>query len=472
MAWCTRRTSKIRFQIEAIVMSLYIYILILILTAVGCLVVLSKKSKVFNVETIRPFLEAKAFVCIVMLYVLPLPIAVIMGTEGGNLSEDLFTFQDKIPLALIYTSIFLFVFTMCSRLKTPNFNIINYIKKKVIRARISIFTPLWVSLVVVSFTLLMILASQVGGMSNLFLKGYKITDLFVGQGHFAIAFEWLSALLVIWTARGAVSGNKYRYSAGIVMLSLYLLLLLVIGRRGMVVVVGLSTVYLMIQSGYIRRLSLFVPFAALGFILLSWIGLVRGESYDSFAELISILVAKTNDLAAAGDLFVNLSYTLTSGLFVVPFESLPQLMLRFNELGDFWYGSSVFQSLLLLVPGFLVSERPLPLSNWYMQEFYGGGFALNEGRQFFFLSEAYLNFGWLGCVLWAILVAIIIRIFSCNGRLSSYQLLAIRALFFGNLLNFVASDTTSFFVAFLKGYGFIPLIFILFDHTKNKSHHA
>lgn len=467
-----RRTCKIHFQIEAIIMSLYIYIFILVLTAVGCLVVLSKRSKVFNLETTCPFLEAKAFICIVILYVLPLPIAVIMGTEGGNLSEDLFIFQDKIPLALIYTSIFLFVFTMCSRLKVPSFTIINHIKKNVIRARISIFTPLWLSLVVVSFTLLMMLASQVGGMSNLFLKGYKITELFVGQGHFAISFEWLSALLIIWAARGAVSGNKYRYSAGIVMLALYLLLLLVMGRRGMVVVVGLAAVYLMIQTGHIKRLSLFGPFAVIGFILLNWIGLVRGESYASASELISVLVAKTKDLAVAGDLFVNLSYTLTTGLFVVPFESLPQLMLCFNDLGDFWYGSSIFRSLLLLVPGFLMSERPLPLSNWYMQEFYGGGYALNEGRQFFFLSEAYLNFGWFGCVLWAILVAIIIRMFSQSGRLSSYQLLAIRALFFGNLLNFVASDTTSFFVAFLKGYGFIPIVFILFDHAKVKSHHA
>jgi hypothetical protein len=28
-----------------------------------------------------------------------------------------------------------------------------------------------------------------------------------------------------------------------------------------------------------------------------------------------------------------------------------------------------------------------------MKEFYGGGFGLNESRSFFFLAEAYLNFG-------------------------------------------------------------------------------
>lgn len=453
-------------------MPLNICIFVLILTASGCLFVLSKRSKMFDREKKVPFLEAKVFISIVLLYVLPLPIAVIMGTEGGNLSEYLYAFQSKIPLAVIYTSIFIFVYTACSCLKVPNFAITRYLKQYVIRTKIRIFILLWMLLALVCFVLVLMLASQVGGMSSLFLKGYKVTELFVGQGHLAISFEWFSALLVIWAARSAVTGNKYGYFAGIFLIVLYLLLLLVMARRGMVVVVGLSTVYLMIQTGHIKRLSLFVPFVVIGFIILNWIGLVRGESYSSATELVSILITKSYDLAVAGDLFSNLSYTLTSGLFVVPFESLPQLMLRFNELDDFWYGSSIFRSLLLLVPGFLLSERPLPLSNWYMQEFYGGGHALNEGRQFFFLSEAYLNFGWFGCILWAILCAIIIRVFSQNRRPPSYQMLAIRALFFGNLLNFVASDTTSFFVAFLKGYGFIPLAFILLDHAKTKSQYT
>jgi hypothetical protein len=37
-----------------------------------------------------------------------------------------------------------------------------------------------------------------------------------------------------------------------------------------------------------------------------------------------------------------------------------------------------------------------------MQRFYGQGFGLNEGRQFFFLAEGYLNFGPAGVAIVAL----------------------------------------------------------------------
>jgi hypothetical protein len=68
-----------------------------------------------------------------------------------------------------------------------------------------------------------------------------------------------------------------------------------------------------------------------------------------------------------------------------------------------WYGVSVLRTPLYLIPGAIFPDRPLPLANWYMRRFYGGGYGLNEGRAFFFLAEGYLNFMFAGVVLVALL---------------------------------------------------------------------
>jgi len=50
----------------------------------------------------------------------------------------------------------------------------------------------------------------------------------------------------------------------------------------------------------------------------------------------------------------------------------PQLGATYLRAPSFW------------IPGALYPSRPLPLSNWYMKEFYGSGLGLNENRSFFF----------------------------------------------------------------------------------------
>lgn len=165
-----------------------------------------------------------------------------------------------------------------------------------------------------------------------------------------------------------------------------------------------------------------------------------------------------------------LFYTLTYGNFVVPFETLPQIMQSLAQSWDYWLGWSIPRSLALIVPSSFMPDRPLPLANWYMDVFYGGGSSLNEGRQFFFLSEAYLNFGWLGCAIWGLVIAGVFWLFSRpRSRGLTYWELALRSLFFGSLLNFVAADTTGFFISFFKGLGLVPLVFAALGTGKVRS---
>ena len=61
-----------------------------------------------------------------------------------------------------------------------------------------------------------------------------------------------------------------------------------------------------------------------------------------------------------------------------------------------WFGMSYLQAPIYLIPSAIFPDRPVPLAIWYMTRVFGAGEKLNEGRQFFFLAEAYLNFGAFG----------------------------------------------------------------------------
>lgn len=417
-------------------------------------------------------IEAKFLLAITALYAVPLPIAVLLGNEGGNLSVYLYAFSSWLPNALYFTSAFLLFFAGFYRwLFSGNFkkNIWRPIKPYDARR----FKFLWLATFGISVILLELLANEVGGLMNLILSGYHVTELFIGQGHFAISFEWLLSLSVILMSFGIVSENRaFKRWAWVFALALFLVLF-VMGRRGMLVVMLLSFTYLAIQAGWVVKIRRLILPAFVLFIGLNWLGLVRGESYSNLFELRYILLTRTIELNQSGSLVPLLFYTLTYGNFVVPFETLPEIMQNLSQSGDYWLGSSIPRSLTLIFPSALMPDRPLPLSNWYMAVFYGGSSSLNEGRQFFFLSEAYLNFGWLGCGIWGLLIAGVFYYFSRpRPKGLAYWELALRALFFGSVLNFVASDTTGFFVSFFKGLGIIPLIFAFFEARRARNEAA
>lgn len=430
-------------------------ILLQICIASICMVALSWKKPE---EELRVWsLEPRAFILVTLVYTIPLPIAFLSGTEGGNLSEDLDLFAPWLAPALLYVSIFLVVFTF------------TYLKLKGERGdscwskpnshEVTDFKIIWCLAMAVCIFQLKVLSSEVGGIFQLVMAGYKVTELFVGQGHLAVAFEWMMALAILLLCFGIVSGKDSAKHAGIAMLAILALVFAIMGRRGVLAAMFLATIYVSIEVGWIKRIGILILPALLAFIGLNWLGLVRGESYDDLSALSSVLLERTTDLSDSSELLTGLFYTLTQGNFVVSFETLPQLMRKLSDLSDFWFGGSLPRSLLLFLPSTLFPDRPLPLANWYMNEFYGGSAGLNEGRQFFFLGEAYLNFWWFGCVIWGLLIGWIFHKFSrpASGEIG-YLSLATRALFFGSLLNIQASDTVGFLIVFVKGYGFFPII--------------
>jgi hypothetical protein len=422
---------------------------------------------------VRPTsLEAKFLLVVTALYAVPLPIAVLLGNEGGSLSIYMDDFAPWLPSALYFTSGFLLFFVGFYRwfyLRDRKVSSWCAIKSSDTRR----FKLIWLAVFGVSIISLELLARDVGGILALMLSGYHVTELFVGQGHFAVAFEWLLSLSVVLMSYGIMSKKTTLVRSAWVFGVVLFAMLFVMGRRGMLAVMILAFAYLAIEAGWIVRLRRFLLPGMILFIVLNWLGLVRGESYSDFLDLTSVLFVKTADLSDSGELEALLFYTLTHGNFVVSFETLPQIMRNLAQSWDYWLGWSIPRSLALIVPMSIMPDRPLPLSNWYMDVFYGGTSSSNEGRQFFFLGEAYLNFGWLGCAIWGLVIAIVFWLFSRpRSRGLSYWELALRALFFGSLLNFVASDTTGFFVAFFKGFGLVPIVFALLGTRRTRNEAA
>ena len=441
-------------------------ITILILTLIWAWFSLSNKS---STNDSHLNLEAKFFLLVIGLYTLPLPTAVLLGMEGGNLSIYIDNFSPWLPSALYFTSAFILSFVVFYKwvLLSGQKNNTYCLSKLTNRTR---FKLIWWSIFGICILLLHLLARDVGGVLSLVFSGYRVTELFVGQGHFAVSFEWLVSLAVILMSYGIVLKRSFAIRWAWILGVLLFFTLVIMGRRGLLAVMILAYVYLAIQAGWIKRLHRFFVPGLFLFIVMNWLGLVRGESYTDIIDLVTILFTKTLELGDGDGLLIMLFYTLIYGNFVVPFETLPQIMGSLSQSWDYWFGWTIPRSFATLIPNFLMPDRPLPMSNWYMETYYGGGLMLNEGRQFFFLSEAFLNFGWFGLIIWGLVIAAVFKFFFDSQTSEvTYWKLALRALFFGSLLNFVASDTTGFFVAYLKGWALIPLVFALLDKKNAKN---
>jgi hypothetical protein len=112
------------------------------------------------------------------------------------------------------------------------------------------------------------------------------------------------------------------------------------------------------------------------------------------------------------------------------------------------FGATYLRTPLFFIPSALYPSRPLPLSNWYIKQFYESGLGLNEGRQFFFLAEGYLNFGTLGVLAtmfaWGVFLGTCRNYLHANRENPGVALLYAFAIAF--IMRGIAGDSTSVLV--------------------------
>lgn len=430
--------------------------LVIYITSIFISFIIISPKKFSNLFKLKHFLPI-FFLLVVALYTIPLSLFYYSGSEPvGDISTHLSSFSGYIPIALLLCTLFNFVFSFSYRkfvmrkVYKPNSN-----EPKKLSTKETILIYFIFSL---SLWLLYKLGREVGGIWGLILSGYRVTELFINKGQYAVGFEWIITLSLLLWGNALISQNKKK-------IYLYLLLLLtvsisftIMGRRAALVIIIGSSIYLFHQLYRPIKTYKILLIGILGFFMLTFIGFLRGDSYENISSLINKIQDKNKRIDNGTS--VNFYYTITSGNFAVPFETFPQLIKSFGDEYNPGFGTYSLNSATFIVPSALWANRPLPLSNWYMKEFYGVT-QLNEGRQFFLLSAPYMDFGPLGVIFAGLLFALFWGFILKIGTVYSKDALAITfvALTISSILNIVSSDLLGWIVVFSKGYG-LPIIVI------------
>ena len=340
-----------------------------------------KKDGVFDPISVFLF-----FYC---LFVLPLPIRAYITKEiAGDVTEHLPQLLPYIPWALFLSALGLpfFVWGYYSKLSRN-------IAQRLPRAKTGTNARVaYIVISAISLLLLMDLARDAGGLLDFILLGYGATASMFGKGYLAIGLPWMFVASLFLFYRFTIRRKKIDLLVFVLALAVVVLMQVVLGARSMLLYMGLTL--LLYWHTAVRPISTkFIAVVAIVlFLSLNILGILRSSNYANLSDVWT----KTAGTSAEPDVSGNLFYTLTIGEFVVPFETLPQMIKSVGTEVSPQFGLTYLKMPLFCIPSALFPSRPLPLANWYMERFYGGGYGLNEGRQFFFTSEGYLNFGPFG----------------------------------------------------------------------------
>ncbi len=379
-------------KFDWIFISIVLYLFVAI--AAACFAFYGRRASVF--EPIGQYL------IFLTLFTLPLPIRTLFTLEiDGNVTPYLPEIVGWLPISVLFAamSIPLFSFAYYSSFARrfgcllPRFN--------AIPERLDSSRSAFVLISFLSLFLIYKLTQSSGGILPFLLLGYGSTAETFGRGHLAVGFPWLFVATLFLLYRYA----QYRRKADAVMFVIALTgiisIQLVTGNRGMLLYIVITVLCFIDQCVARFRIRSLIVIGIAGFLALNLLGLTRQSNYDNLSGFIeqSLTGTEAVTLGGPGGLF----YTLSIGEFVVPFETLPQMIRTTGITEDPWLGRSFVAAPAYLIPGVIFPDRPQSLTRWYMRQFYGGESKLNEGRAFFFLSEAYMNFGPVGVVLIALL---------------------------------------------------------------------
>lgn len=334
----------------------------------------------------------------VTLFAVPLPVRawVTMDIEG-NVSRYLPLFASYLPLSLALTALSLPVFAA------------SYYSPFTRRwgERLPLLAPMGLgatrvgglSLVVLSIVLIYLLTADIGGLLPFLLHGYMSSKVTFGHGYLAVGFPWLLVAMVLLLDCYAAGRKKLDLLMFVVLLLVNIAIHTVTGNRMMLMY--LSIVLCTFIHFRVRRLSswLLLPVAVAGFFALNMIGIVRGSYYYNITDFTGTTSSSLEGIR--GNNWEDLFYTVSIGEFVVPFETFPQVIRSVGVTEWPWMGWSFLRAPAQFIPSAIFPDRPLTMAASYMANFYGEGYGLNEGRQYFFLAEGYLNFGPLGVFLLA-----------------------------------------------------------------------
>jgi hypothetical protein len=266
--------------------------------------------------------------------------------------------------------------------------------------------PYGAAIVLGVFSLLLLarLTQNSGGIINFILLGYASSAQTFGQnGYLAIGFPWLYVALTFFLYRYAVrrrARDLVLYGIGFAAVAG---MQMIMGNRSIVLYMVLVTIIFVHSALHRVTMPRLIPIVAAGFVALNMAGYLRKSHYESPAAAFRQWTQGFQEVSSSEELRNGWYYTLTTGEFVVPFETMPQMIRSIGTDVPPQWGASFATAPLFFVPSAVFPNRPLTIGQWYMAQFYGDERrGLNEGRGFYFLSEGYMNFGPVGIPLLAL----------------------------------------------------------------------
>ncbi len=351
---------------------------------------------VYGVKRASLFEPVSLYLFFVSLFALPLPIRFCITAEiEGNVSPALMQFAPWLPISIVMTAFALPIFVVAYYSIWAKLlgRYIPLIPDKGLRGTA---VSIWL-LTVLSVILIYLLAESLGGILAFLLLGYKSSEETFGRGYLAVGFSWLVVAMLAWLDRYASRRKVIDAIWAVGLLFVNTAIFFITGNRAMLMYMAIA---LIVFVNYrIRRIGILtlLPAVLVGFLALNLMGSLRTSNYENVGDFIEKTFI-TSPAVAERDK-ESFFYTLTIGEFIVPFETLPQVIRTIGVSDMPWLGWSYLRAPVYLIPSFIFPDRPLPIGNWYMENFYGNGYGLNEGRAFFFLAEGYLNFGPFGILL-------------------------------------------------------------------------
>lgn len=455
--------------------SLLISFIIFIVSFLVSIFLILYKQKLQDIQTIIPL----AFVTFFGLHVIPFG---INCTFNQALSQRVYFnidfFRDSIPLSFILCAIFLLCFTAIYKYLPLTFL---KVKKEAKPYQLS-KSNIWILLGLfgISLLLIQILGSGIGGIYGVILKGYHVTELFIGKGHLANAFDWICGIgLLFWINSLSSKKVSYAISMWLVVFLLVFFIFAVMGRRSII-----TSVFLTMMFSYhclYKNIGFFKAIFLLGtlFCMLTAVGLLRGPEYSSFSDVFHTLTEKSKTIFVGGkhtndtvlgqeniqeelsNVSSSILYVFTTGQFAQPYQCFPHVIQEKDKGYALGYGKYTFlQPISLIVPSAVWKNRPLTYAQWYATK-YRGTQKLTEGVQFFGLAVGYMDFGAIGMLLYGLLYGVFFKLLSCLFVKFNKNVIVTAIIFIicGNIILFVVGDMISTIIVLAKSMLF-PVIVI------------
>ncbi|MBE8597232.1 hypothetical protein, partial [Xenorhabdus sp. BG5] len=345
------------------------------------------------------------------------------------------------PYSVMLTTISLWIFYFFYRISKPIF-----ITKKLIKLGSkldSLNLPLNITgkiLVILGFSVFLIISNNNGGISSILLEGYGVTKIFASNPTLEISLyiAYVGSFFLLFSGRKKTST---------IIFLIIMTINIILGRRSQLIIWGMTyAIFYFIRFRFISFKKI-LPFILISFVLLNILGYIRNSNYKSYQDLYERSITsleQTNHNSSS------MYYTLTDGQFVVPFETLPVLM-NTLEPNDYYYGSSLLDTITQWIPRFIFPSKSYGLSNWYFRSFYDQNASPNTGRQFFFLSEGFINFGIIGIFIWAGLWGFFWKNISYLIKYPPSTLTSfIFSIYVSSMVLLLSGDSVSLFVAIPK----------------------